>query len=85
MLRTTSILPSLKEKYTDSSVTWITKERSFEVLKDNEMIDEIYFDSDELEHIYNDLFDIAINLDSGKESCAIMNEISAKKNTATSL
>lgn len=79
VLRTTSILPSLKEKYTDSSVTWITKERSFEVLKDNEMIDEIYFDSDELEHVYNDLFDIAINLDSGKESCAIMNEISAKE------
>lgn len=79
VLRTTSILPSLKEKYFDSYVIWITKEKSFEVLKDNGLVDEIYFDTDELEHIFNDEFDIAINLDSGVESCAIMNEINAKE------
>ena len=77
VLRTTSILPTLKKKYTDSSITWITKEKSFGVLKDNEMIDEIYFDNDELDHVYNDMFDIAINLDSGKESCLIMNDLKA--------
>jgi heptosyltransferase-2 len=79
VLRTTSILPSLKEKYPDSAITWITKDRSYEVLKDNDLIDEIYFSTDELSHIYNDVFDIAINLDSGSESCAIMSEISAKE------
>lgn len=79
VLRTTSILPSLKLKYVDSTITWITKDRSYQVLEDNEMIDEIYFNTDELSHIYNDLFDIAINLDSGNESCAIMSEISAKE------
>lgn len=79
VLRTTSILPSLKEKYTDSTITWITKERSYEVLKDNELIDEIYFDNDELDHVYNDTFDIAINLDSGKDSCAIMSKVSARE------
>jgi ADP-heptose:LPS heptosyltransferase len=79
VLRTTSILPSLKEKYIDSYILWLTKERSFDVLKDNDLIDEIYFDSDELEPIYNDKFDIAINLDSGTESCAIMDRIVAKE------
>ncbi|HEY3249492.1 MAG TPA: hypothetical protein VGK25_00095, partial [Ignavibacteria bacterium] len=79
VLRTTSILPSLKEKYSDSSITWITKEKSFDVLKDNEKIDEIYFDTDDLEHIYNDDFDIAINLDSGHESCEIMSRLVAKE------
>jgi len=79
VLRTTSILPSLKEKFTDSSVTWITKEKSFDVLKDNELIDEIYFDTDDLEHIYNDDFDIAINLDSGTDSCSIMTRFNAKE------
>lgn len=78
VLRTTSILPSIKEKYTDSTITWITKERSYPVLEDNDMIDEIYFDTDELDHIYNDTFDIAINLDSGKESCEIMSGINSK-------
>lgn len=79
VLRTTSILPTLKEKYVDSNIVWITKEKSYEVLKDNELIDEIYFDSEDLSHIGNDLYDIAINLDSGKESCAIMSEIKAKE------
>lgn len=79
VLRTTSILPSLKEKYPESNITWITKERSYDVLKDNDMIDEIYFTSDELEHVYNDTFDIAVNLDSGSDSCEIMNRINAKQ------
>ncbi len=79
VLRTTSILPSLHKKYSDASITWITKEKSFEVLKDNEGIDEIYFDTDDLEHIYNDDFDIAINLDSGIESCLIMSRLIAKE------
>lgn len=78
VLRTTSILPTLKEKFTDCSITWITKERSYEVLKDNDLIDEIYFTTDELEHVTADLFDIAINLDSGQDSCEIMNTINAK-------
>lgn len=78
VLRTTSILPTLKEKFTDCSITWITKERSYEVLKDNDMIDEIYFTTDELEHITGNQYDIAINLDSGTDSCAIMNTINAK-------
>lgn len=78
VLRTTSILPSLKDKFTDSNITWITKEQSYELLKDNEMIDEIYFTTDELSHVFNNEFDIAVNLDSGKESCQIMNLITSK-------
>ncbi|MEO8512335.1 MAG: glycosyltransferase family 9 protein [Ignavibacteria bacterium] len=79
VLRTTSILPTLREKFTDCSITWITKERSYEVLKDNEMINEIYFDTpEELEHFKDNLYDIAINLDSGSDSCEIMNKVKAK-------
>jgi heptosyltransferase-2 len=79
VLRTTSLLPTLKQKYPDSSIIWITKDKSFEVLKDNELIDEIYFSTDELSHIYSDDFDMAINLDSGEKSCAIMSEITSKE------
>lgn len=79
VLRTTSILPSLKNKYSNSSITWITKESSFDVIKDNEKIDEVYFDTDDLDHIYNDDFDIAINLDSGINSCRIMSQLLAKE------
>lgn len=77
VLRTTSILPSLKKKYPDSSIYWITKEKSFPVLKDNHLIDEIYFDNEDIMHLFNEEFDIAVNLDSGNESCAIMNNVIA--------
>ena len=77
VLRTTSILPSLKHKFPESSITWITRSRSYEVLKDNDMISEIYFVSDELEHVYEATYDIAINLDSGADSCEVMSRIKA--------
>lgn len=77
VLRTTSILPSLKDRYTDSTIKWITKLKSFDVLKDNKLIDEIYFDTDEHGKLFNETFDLAINLDSGKDSCVIMNRINA--------
>lgn len=74
VLRTTSILPSLKNKYPGASIKWVTKQKSFEVLKDNKMIDEICFDTDEKGQ---ETFDIAINLDTGKESCAIMSRLNS--------
>lgn len=79
VLRTTSILPSLKKAFPASELTWITKQKSFAVIKDNIMIDEIYFSEDELEHLSNDMFDIAINLDSAPESCAIMSALGAHR------
>ncbi|HMT12066.1 MAG TPA: hypothetical protein PKA39_10645, partial [Ignavibacteria bacterium] len=79
VLRTTSILPSLKQKFSESSITWITRSRSYEVLKDNDMINEIYFVSDELEHVYDTVYDIAINLDSGSDSCEVMSRIKADR------
>lgn len=77
VLRTTSVLPSLKEKYPDAEIFWITKEKSFPVLQDNMLIDEIYFDSDDLEPLLCKSFDMAINLDSGLDSCRIMNRVIA--------
>lgn len=78
VLRTTSILQSLKNKYRNSLIDWITKEKSSPVLKDNKYIENIYFDND-LRSINKNIYDIAINLDTGKESCSIMNSLTAKK------
>ncbi|RPI17206.1 MAG: lipopolysaccharide heptosyltransferase family protein [Ignavibacteriae bacterium] len=77
VLRTTSILPSLKKKYSNSNITWITKRKSFPVLNGNKLINNIFFVEDNLQSIYDREFDISINLDSGKDSCAIMNNINA--------
>ena len=78
VLRTTSLLPSLKSAYPESFITWITLEKAYELLKDNSFIDEIYFADAELAGFYEKEFDIAINLDSGVQSCEVMNRSSAK-------
>lgn len=78
VLRTTSILQSLKNKYSNCKIDWITKKKSEAVLKDNRFIENIYIDT-ELKRMNDTGYDIAINLDTGKESCAIMNSIKAKE------
>lgn len=77
VLRTTSILPSLRKKYNGSRITWITKKKSYPVLKNNPYINSIYFSEDNLQNIYSFNFDLAINLDNGKESCSIMENVQA--------
>jgi len=78
VLRTTSVLQSLKNKYPNSKIDWITKKKSAAVLKDNRLIENIYIDT-ELKNVQNPFYDIAINLDTGKESCSIMSSIDAKE------
>lgn len=75
VLRTTSILPSLAKKYARSDIDWITKENSKEMLSYAGYINILLTVSDKLN--LSD-YDIAINLDSSKESCEIMNRVNAR-------
>jgi heptosyltransferase-2 len=85
VLRTTSILPSLKKKFPESKITWITKSKSFPVLRDNPYIDSIHISEENLQYLYSRNFDLAINLDSGKESCSIMGGVSANQKAGFTL
>jgi ADP-heptose:LPS heptosyltransferase len=77
VLRTTSILPSLKKQLPHSSITWATKSKSFPVLENNIYINSIYLTEDNPDRILQGSFDIIINLDSSRESCEIMSKISS--------
>lgn len=70
VLRTTTILTALKEKYPGSHISWLTEELSGEVLKDNAFIDKIYLYNNSLpEELLTKNFDLLINLD--KDDIAI--------------
>jgi heptosyltransferase-2 len=79
VLRTTAILPSLKKHYPHSLITWITRTKSNPVLKDNQYINEVYTVETHLNEFSQKEYDIAINLDSSRESCEIMNKTNARK------
>ena len=72
VLRTTSILPPLKRKYTDAYITWCTRNNSKELFRNNRYVDEIVtIEEDAWFRLSKEEFDIIINLDSSKISSSI--------------
>ena len=85
VLRTTSILPTIKALLPNSNITWITKSNSFPVLEDNKYINSVTGADENLNKVISKKFDIAVNLDSGKASCEVMKKISADEKFGYSL
>ena len=79
VLLNTSILPSLKKKYPESTVYWITMKSAKPILQNNRFIDHIYVWNDEDRMILRNIdFDILFNSDKSMYACAFANEINAK-------
>ena len=79
VLRTTCILPALKEKYKDSHITWLTKENAISLLQNNSLIDRI---DDNIKKISKEKFDLIINLDEELKTSRLADHV-GKKITGT--
>ncbi len=80
VLRTTPILPTLKEQYPNSHITWLVDETPYALLKGNQFIDRILiWDSFVGFQLLEERFDIVINLEKIAGLCAITNRINAWK------
>jgi len=80
VLRTTSILKPLKNKYPDSYITWCTRSNSKELFKYNSLVNEvIVIEDDAYFRIGAEEFDQVINLDTSKFSSAIAANTNAKE------
>ena len=79
VIRTTSILPGLKEKYPRGDITWVTKKESFDILRNNNLIQKVVA----IENINNGFddknFDLIINLDDDYDACKLAAGIKSKK------
>jgi len=72
VLRTTSILPALKQKYPDAEITWITKTDATQLLKDNPAVDRVFaVETNYLEYLKNESFSVGICLDADAHSATI--------------
>ncbi len=86
VIRTTSILPGLKEKYKNCSIGWVTKKESYYILKNNKLIDNMYLIS-EINREKNSLnknfflkeYDLIINLDDDYEASELISKLNYKK------
>ena len=80
VLRTTSILKPLKNKYSDSYIIWCTRQNSRELFKENLLVDEVItVEDDALFRTTAEEYDVVINLDTSKISSAIAANASAKE------
>jgi ADP-heptose:LPS heptosyltransferase len=72
VLRTTSILPALKNKYAGSEITWITKSNAAPLLRGNSFIDRVLTTEEGcLGYLQNEEFDLGICLDADRESATL--------------
>lgn len=73
VLRTTSILQGLREKYKNPHITWITREDSTELLEDNDYIDKImsYDSSETISRLMVEEFDLVLGLDTSPDSAVL--------------
>ena len=73
VLRTTSILPSLKRKYPISHITWVTKKNSGEIFNNNNLVDQVLFieDNDTAQRLSIEKYDLLLHLDASPNSAAI--------------
>ena len=78
VIRTTSVLPGLKEKYKNCEIDWVTKKESFDVLKNNKFIDKIYT-INSINKIKQKKYDLVVSLDDDFEACQLASKINSKK------
>lgn len=80
VLRTTSILPALHEKYEGAAVTWITRKSALQLLANNPYIHRTYaVEANYLEFVLNETFDLGICLDADPLSASVLSLASCKK------
>lgn len=80
VLRTTSILPPLKNKYPGYPITWCTKSPSKELFRNNDYVDEVIIVDEDADYRLNiEEFDLVINLDNTKLSSAIASKAKGKE------
>ncbi|MGB9665257.1 MAG: glycosyltransferase family 9 protein [Ignavibacteria bacterium] len=81
VLRTTCILPGLKEKYPQSQITWLTRSNAKEIFYNNHFVDRVFvIENNETDYFFrSEKFDLVLNLDSSPVSSAICSSVNGKE------
>ncbi|MBI2541616.1 glycosyltransferase family 9 protein [Candidatus Woesearchaeota archaeon] len=76
VIRTTAIIPGLKEKYKNCRIDWAVKKLSFDVLKNNKMIDKVWIIES---YKPGKSYDLVISLDDEDMACELASKTGSKK------
>lgn len=81
VLRTTCILPGLKEKYPSAHITWLTRKNAKEIFYNNHFVDRVFeFENPETNYFLQvEKFNLVLNLDSSPISSAICSSVKGEE------
>ncbi len=81
VLRTTSILHSLKEKYPTSHITWLTKKNAKEIFNNNDFVDRVllYEEPGTILKLETEEFDLLIHPDASPSSSPFAAKVNSKQ------
>jgi ADP-heptose:LPS heptosyltransferase len=72
VLRTTCILPALRDAWPGAQITWVTERGAIPLLEDNPLIDRIVARQDAIERLMVERFDVGFGLDPDEQGGALM-------------
>ncbi len=76
---TTAQLPSIKRKFPDSTIFWVTLKIAAPLLAGNELIDKVFiYDAESISVLQGVQFDYVMNVDKSQRSCALLNLVNAE-------
>jgi heptosyltransferase-2 len=79
VIATTSILPAIKRKYPESTITWLTEKRTASLLQHNPLVDRIFTWEPENWLILQQMtFDVIMNVDKSRRSGSLAMSVRGK-------
>lgn len=78
VVRTTALLPGLKDRYPDALIDWLAEYRVADLLVGNPLIHRVFYIGD-LTELRKQSYDLVINLDEDEEVCHLATQIPTKQ------
>ncbi len=80
VLATTSLLPAIKRKYPESTISWITLRNAYRLLDNNPLVDRVYvWEPESWMTLQAMEFDVAMNIDKSVHAGAFLHTLRAKR------
>ncbi len=80
VLRATSLLPAIRDKWEDANITFFTKEEAEPLVENNSHINRVItYDAGSIKKLEQEKFDYVFNLDEDYEACALATRIKKRE------
>ncbi|HNX27192.1 MAG TPA: glycosyltransferase family 9 protein, partial [Phycisphaerae bacterium] len=78
VVRTACLLPTLRKKYPDSQITWVSRDNGVRILQGHPMIDRLFeFNAENVFPLFYEKFDMVLSLDKERQPAGLCNALNS--------